>query len=265
MCEKSCPILPHELILEHIFPFFQMEEIGLKVLMAVHERSISDLYFMVGRNKDLVPGFISRNEEYTLQAGHSIMLPVMNKLGFKMSKCLFEQAARRGNFEMLKWLWKKTDCPWHEQTFAAAAEHGNLDICKWLKRKRCPWDLSTFFNAAGGGNRRLLEWLKLNGCPWNVQTYDLAVRKGDLETIRWLKENGCPWNEHLFMSAAYYEKLEIMRWLFENKCPWDERTYHFALDSGNVEVLSWLRMHKCPGTSVDEVDETQYISMFIQE
>lgn len=235
-------------ILQQIFSFQQIDGIKAKVMGAVRTRNIGDLYFVVGRDKALVPKYLTEDDTYSEEAGCSIMLPVLHQLGFKMSNSLFTAAARNGNLEMLKWLWKETDCQWDERTFPMAAERGRLDVCQWLRRKRCPWDALTFFLAAGTGNMKMLMWLKENGCDWDVQTYYRAIQNGHLEVVKWLKANGCPWEEQCFLSAVTFEKLDIMEWLFDNQCPWDERAYEAAVEQGNPEIISWLEEHFCPGS-----------------
>jgi hypothetical protein len=53
------------------------------------------------------------------------MLPVLQRLGFQLSSGIFNEAAMKGNLDILKGL-KQHDLPWNEDTFRIAAEHGNL-------------------------------------------------------------------------------------------------------------------------------------------
>ncbi len=252
------PYIPHHVILEHIFPFIDAYDMEKNVYDAVQSRNLSDLYFMVGRTKVTVPTFVSNNEIYSEKAGlHSILLPVLRNLGFKLSNRLFQLAAEKGNIKILDWL-RDNDCPWHEQTFLTAINHGDLYLCMWLKRDGCPWDASTFFMAAGKNSKlHILQWLQENGCPWDEQTYYPAVMEGNLDAVRWLRENGCPWDEQTFLAAALQENLDLMKWLLLNNCPWDYRTFDAISDSaisdrGNNMILEWLIENHCPTEEDDE-------------
>lgn len=215
---ETIPYIPHELFLEHIFPLLSIEDMGAKVKDTIQARSVDNLYFLVGRNKATVPVFILDDEKFSEEAGLTSMLPLLNDLGFKISKTLFTRAAREGNLYMLKWFLNKTVCRWDSKTFPAAVENGSLEVCTWLKEQAgCSWDAQTFFVAAGTGN-----------LPY---------------------ENGCPWNEQTFMAAALYKNLSMMKWLLQKKCPWDERTYYFALKNQNKEMLLWLQENNCPGVA----------------
>ena len=260
---QKFPIIPLDLILEDIYPFLTTEEVNENVMEAVRTRRIGDLYLMVGRTKISVPASISGNEKYSIEAGCSVLLPVLNSLGFKISKCLFTTAAKKGNIDAMRWLRKEKDSSWDgNHTFTAAVEYGNLDICKWLKKNDCPWNVQAFHVASGTGDFALLEWLKEMECPWSVQSYLSPVIKGDLDTVKWLKRNGCPWDDHLFMAAAYYENLELMKWLFSNGCPWDKRTFQVATEKGNLKNLEWLKDNHCPGSEYFDIDESSMQSVF---
>jgi hypothetical protein len=59
------------------------------------------------------------------------------RLGFVLSSIVYDNAVKKDDLRILEWL-KRCNCPWDEDTFAAAAEHSRLEILKWLKENGCP-------------------------------------------------------------------------------------------------------------------------------
>jgi hypothetical protein len=89
---------------------------------------------------------------------------------YRISDKMFNAAARNGRLDVMKVLKTKTracryGCPWSPGTFENAARIGNLDNMKWLKANGCPWDSRTFDAAAKKGDLDNTKWLERNGCP----------------------------------------------------------------------------------------------------
>jgi len=112
-----------------------------------------------------------------------------NSFEFKLSKDVFEKAAKNGNLSCMMWL-KENGCSWDERTFAEAALNGDLGNMKWLRENGCPWDTRTFAAAALNGNLENMKWLKDNHCPWDARTLFLSAKNGkvSVDGINWLKE-----------------------------------------------------------------------------
>lgn len=262
--------IPHDVFLETILPMMPQPAFEKRILKAVKTRNLRDLYGLVGRTATTVPSYLTCNANYTKVAGFSIMLPVLQKLGFQLGPNIFAAAAKKGDIHLLNWLkrhncpwddmtfyyavqngnlsnlkWlKDNNCPWSEGTFIIAATKGDIDILKWLKENGCPWDKRTFLNAAEHGNLSNMKWLKDNGCPWCGLTFIAAVEHGDICNMKWLKENGCPWRyERAFATAAKQCNINVFKWLKEISCPWDEKTFTNAKIRGNLEIMAWLRMN----------------------
>lgn len=111
-----------------------------------------------------------------------------NSFGFKLSKEVFEKAAKNGNLSCMMWL-KENGCSWDARTFAEAALNGDLANMKWLRENGCPWDTRTFAAAAINGDLENMKWLKSNHCPWDARTLFLGAKNGNLslDNINWLK------------------------------------------------------------------------------
>ena len=74
-------------------------------------------------------------------------------------------AARRGDFELLKWLHFDQERPLRWRVCSEAAGGGFLEILKWARENGCGWDGWTCANAAEGGHLEVLKWAVENGCP----------------------------------------------------------------------------------------------------
>mmetsp|Transcript_22051 Transcript_22051/g.31597 ORF Transcript_22051/g.31597 Transcript_22051/m.31597 type:complete len:299 (+) Transcript_22051:39-935(+) len=191
---NQCSSTPHHVILEHVFPFLysktQMKEV---VMEAVISRNVNDLFLLVGSTSGSVPSYLTSDTTFTKSAGFSIMLPVLQGLGFKIARSKFRAASRKGNLDIMKWL-KSKDCAWDERVFTISSQNGNLFVMKWLKETGCPWVARTFSAAALYGYLENMKWLNENNCPWGATTFAAAADNGRLENLKWLKEKSCPWN-----------------------------------------------------------------------
>lgn len=133
------PSIPHELVLEHIFPFALHDDFEKQVMRAIITRNLQNLYLLLGPSPVTVQPYLLSKEKYAEAAGFSIILPVLRRLGFKLSAQIFSKAARCGNLSCMKWL-KENGCPWDQNTFASAAINRDLINMKWLLENGCPRD-----------------------------------------------------------------------------------------------------------------------------
>jgi hypothetical protein len=127
------PSICSEIFVSHVIPFFSEENVKEQVLQAVKTRSLENLYFLLGCTPTTVPGYLIEDDQYAQAADLTIMLPVLERLGFHLSRQVFEAAAKRGNLEAMKWL-QQHGCPWDWQTYRAAAVNGNVKNMMWLKQ-----------------------------------------------------------------------------------------------------------------------------------
>jgi hypothetical protein len=99
-----------------------------------------------------------------------------------------EDAARRGNLEMFKWLCS-VGCPWDEDTIEAVLENGDLAFLQWLHSEGgLELDDSIFTWVASLGNLEILQWLYYEGCPWDDWTCEAAARCGNQEVKEWARK-----------------------------------------------------------------------------
>ena len=67
--------------------------------------------------------------------------------GFAINEDLMKQAARRGNRELMQWLWGE-GCPWHYMTCFDLVSQGDVELLRWARENGCPWEPETRDQAA---------------------------------------------------------------------------------------------------------------------
>ena len=78
---------------------------------------------------------------------------------------------------------------------ATAARRGDFELLKWLRfDQERPLGLDVCSEAAGGGFLEILIWARENGCEWDEDTCAKAAEGGHLEVLKWARENGCDWD-----------------------------------------------------------------------
>ena len=161
----------------------------------------------------------------------------------------YNEAARRGNVYVLKWL-RTADsrCSWDVTTCAAAAMEGQLTTLMWLRDENCPWDLSTLQTAAKAGHKHILELLKESNYFenfWTKEILHIAAGKGYVAILKWLKrEFPCLFDESIIETAIEGGDINMLKWLdecFGPPCLWDESCCQVAASFGDLQVLKWLR------------------------
>lgn len=90
--------IPHDVFLETILPMMPQPAFEKRILKAVKTRNLRDLYGLVGRTATTVPSYLTCNANYTKVAGFSIMLPVLQKLGFQLGPNIFAAAAKKRGY-----------------------------------------------------------------------------------------------------------------------------------------------------------------------
>ena len=188
---------------------------------------------------------------------------------YKDVNIFFPLAARKGHFEVLKWLHAQ-NCPEgsikvndastsQTNAFSMAAGYGSLEMIKWLKEKGYEGDEWSFGAAAKNtGSLDKLKWLKEVGCVWNGNSSWNMVRHGSLENIIWAKDSGLTFEANSYMAAAEIGNLKIMKWLKNNGVPMDGRCFAMAAKHGNMEMMKWLVEQNCPWSKDGGKEAAEY-------
>ena len=97
-----------------------------------------------------------------------------------------------GLLSLFQWA-RKLGIPWNEDTCANAAKGGQFDVLKWAKEKQRDgdWNSHICANAAKGGQLDILMWVAEYGYKMDKKTCVNAVKEGHLEVLKWARENRC--------------------------------------------------------------------------
>lgn len=162
------------------------------------------------------------------------------------------EAAKRGDFEMIKWL-KEQDYRCDERTSYYAARFNHFTLLKWLSFNKCPFDCQTFVGAveSNSNNFPMLNWLKRKyPNDWNVSPdlYRVPLKTGNLKLAKWLHQNGVSTRgQHVTQFAVRSGKLKVLKWALTHGCPLGPCVSEEAARTENWDLLKWLRTKKhCP-------------------
>lgn len=135
--------------------------------------------------------------------------------GCQLSAGVFEKMARKGNIEMMMWLFENA-CPWGTMVFFYAAEYGDLATLKWLLANGCPHEEGVFAGAASNGNLDNMKWMLEEGFTWDEWTFSNAAHNGSIKNMQWLKDNGCPYVLVYMHPEICPMTTEVCDWIKEN-------------------------------------------------
>lgn len=99
---------------------------------------------------------------------------------------------RKGNLDLLKWLFVNCGNYEHKKRFCTiAAKRGYLEMLRWLRRRGCPWNgKKVCILLARQGCTGTLVWAKDNEGVWSKECYEEALKNKHLETATMLLQNG---------------------------------------------------------------------------
>jgi ankyrin repeat protein len=235
----------------------------------------------IKRNNELVKENMNLFLE-AIERGRMDILEIMrpylqNDIEKRTINKAYEEAARNGHLEVLKWLKENLNITeeefksYNNQAFTWAARYGYLEVLKWLKvnfniteEEFKSYNNQAFIWAAGYGHLEVLKWLK---ATFNMTKEDLkskidnssafirAAQTGHLEVLKWLKktfkitkEEAKLNNNEAFIEAAGHGHLEVLKWLKEKfniteKEAKSKRNEAFrqAARYGYLDILKWLK------------------------
>ena len=170
---------------------------------------------------------------------------------FKYTSKFTQQAIRRNNFKLTKYLFKD-GCKVNKFAYSEAIHNNNFDILKWLRRRRIKITEQAFSHAAQIGNIKALKWLKKINCPYNTDTVNNAIKHSQLESLKFLIENGCDWNNEVFNYASESGNIKIIIYLYKealtdlSKPWWNSSACSSAAKNGHLHILKFLKSKGCP-------------------
>ncbi|KAG3231832.1 hypothetical protein PI124_g23073 [Phytophthora idaei] len=186
-------------------------------------------------NHDVFQWFVTHRED--TEWDDSVVHHAVEGDHFELAQWLFERmastrvrkikrwaasAARKGNLDMIKWIWSLSEDIKLQQAMQDAVDFGHLEVLEWIMQQ-----LVADANRSEGGTAAIMAAIAARGdieavywCHFVAQvTYDAtaadaAVRNGHFAIARFLHEYR-EWNE-----------CDIIRALRE--CPYSNRRWEFA-------------------------------------
>jgi Ankyrin repeats (3 copies) len=165
-------------------------------------------------------------------------------------------AARRGNFEMLRWV-RLSGCDWKPQyILGEAASSGNIEMTAWVKQQPgVVCDEYAMAAAAQNGHTAMCEYLRAEEYPWGKDACHDAARNGHVDTLKWLHEHGCPWHARTVCEeAAEGGSVDVMEYLQQEGLMETAVVLTNMLNAAgacnNLAAAQWLRQQGAPWPAV---------------
>jgi len=167
-----------------------------------------------------------KNLEKILEDGNSGMIKWCDeKKIIEDYKGVVKGGARKGNIEILEWVWKryegKKEFP-EEEIIENAIEGGHLSVLEWYygKVNKCCFKKEDINNIAKNKNNRIeiLEWIyKKNGeIEYDEETIDIALRNENVEILKFFyyKYGECIYDKENFSGLYQDYDADFTYWLY---------------------------------------------------
>lgn len=192
--------------------------------------------------------------------GHLCVLQWITSHGCTLHRRAMSDAATRGHFEIVKWLWENGVRHDTQTACNFAANVGHLMMVQWLCERSpmnqtmvCQW-------AAAGGQVRVLEWCAMSGFEWSTKDIIAkAVGNGHINVLEWaltMLSTGTdggqvplpPVSNHAVAEAAARGHMETLRWIGARGTRASDNEWRAggstgAVRKGRIDILLWLRAH----------------------
>jgi len=171
------------------------------------------------------------------------------------------QVAATNKLEFLKWAREVKQCEWNEWTINQAAIKGNLEMLKYCFSNECPCDeKESCARAAKGGHLDCLRFLFDKVKPSRDTEEDAAIQatcRGHVEIVKYFVEerNMTVTSKFaLVMGAGTFDRLDCLKYLVEeakvplNHWPHIANARYFE----HPDCLNYLREKGCPEPTDEE-------------
>ncbi|KAG3131288.1 hypothetical protein PC128_g26627 [Phytophthora cactorum] len=232
-------------------------------------------------NHDVFQWFVTHRED--TEWDDSVVHHAVEGNHFELAQWLFERmastrvrkikrwaasAARKGNLDMIKWIWSLSENIKLQQAMQDAVDFGHLEVLEWIMQQLvadangysfCSIDLD---RACLNEHIAVVEWVichfpelaYISFADWD------AARVGQLDLVKLLHSNnvdGC--SRSAIRSAAAHNNFDIVKWLIscEHKSVLEIGSY-FPIDgaacNGHFEMVKWLHEHTPEACSHSAMD-----------
>lgn len=198
-----------------------------------------------------------------------------HKYGIDISDETYNIASKKGNLEILQWLYDNNIEYSHDHfNVLCFSQHDKMVEVAKLQQKYHKLDIETAFdNFVLIDSIEGLEYLKTLGHQIPLSSIQLAAKKGKLVVLEWVKKNQIDIPPDVFAHAASGDQIEVMVWISKNgytcniMLAWElaarygslnamkllyNNSYHIPLFShenilylcafsGHLESLKWLK------------------------
>ena len=148
-------------------------------------------------------------------------------------------AIKGGHISIVKYLIEKDNRLNTNYLLNEAARRGQLEILKYLRQKRFPWDESIYYNSIKEKQMSILQYAFENGCPSTTNLCYLAASFGNLEALSYFHEHNVSWGEDVCEIAAEKGYLNILQYAHTHGCPWTSRVCDLAIQHNNLYILEY--------------------------
>lgn len=155
-----------------------------------------------------------------------------------------------------KWRSVNPRTAWFNRYISTAARVGNLDMVKRLFKYRSVYNPCEAFSlAASCGYIHIVQWLDANGFDSSTKAMDGAAANGCLEIVQWLhayRREGC--TTAAMDGAAAFGYLHIVKWLHDNRTEGcSTNAMDAAAQNGHMEMVQWLHLHRSEGCTTGAI------------
>jgi hypothetical protein len=165
-----------------------------------------------------------------------------------MNDMILSEAASSGNIEMTAWVKQVPGVAFDEGAINVAAHFGRTAMCAYLRAEQCPWSQSTCYFAAYHGQGSTYRWLRENGCPWEADMDCIAAAIGGcVEVMQFLQEQGvltAAKLTHMLSITGTHHHIAAAQWLREQGAEWPTVLTHIGM-AWSGDVLAWARAEGC--------------------
>lgn len=147
----------------------------------------------------------------------------------------------------VKWLYLNNLCKLSPCLHDTAARRGQLHVIKLLHELNAPgFSKSVMDNAAICGHFHVVKWLHENreeGCGDEIMDYLAA--ENYLNSMKWLHANlGMMPSMNATLEAARNDHLRVLKWIHKTfKLQYPSQAIEIAIDNDNIEIVKFISAH----------------------